>query len=295
MNKKTLQEYKFWFLLSAALSVPVLLYAVISGFPAIWKGIGKITGFFYPVILGIIIAYLVDLPASFYRRTILRGTGRHKDILSNTLAFITVFLFFGMIMLYLTPQLIDGVKGVIGNLNRYIEKVNIDLPQADIIGLSLDADRYIAVKEKIVALLVEMTRKSLYTMLETSVTAGKSLLHWLFALFLSMYLLAEKEKLKDGACLLMKAMLSGTHYESAVVFLNRCHSIIKLYVAYNLLDSLIVGGANALFLTLMGVPYAGLLSFICAVTNLIPTFGPVVGGDAEALHEKKLVYVQGIH
>ena len=62
-----------------------------------------------------------------------------------------------------------------------------------------------------------------------------------------------------------------------------CAGILNRYVVYNLLDSLIIGGANAIFMAVMGIPYVGLVSFIVAVTNLIPTFGPMIGGAVGAL------------
>ena len=58
---------------------------------------------------------------------------------------------------------------------------------------------------------------------------------------------------------------------------------VLIYVVYNLLDSLIIGGANAVFMAVMGIPYVGLVSFIVAVTNLIPTFGTTIGGAAGVL------------
>ncbi|MBR0375244.1 MAG: AI-2E family transporter, partial [Firmicutes bacterium] len=40
---------------------------------------------------------------------------------------------------------------------------------------------------------------------------------------------------------------------------------------------LIVGIVTAVFMTVLGMPYAGLVSFVVAITNLIPTFGPIIG------------------
>ena len=46
----------------------------------------------------------------------------------------------------------------------------------------------------------------------------------------------------------------------------------------SLLDALIIGSANAVFMTVTGMPYVGLISVVVGVTNLIPNFGPIVGG-----------------
>ena len=75
----------------------------------------------------------------------------------------------------------------------------------------------------------------------------------------------------------MQAALSEARLEKIKVFLNRCHLILNRYIVYNLLDCLLVGIINALFMTVLGLPYIGLVSFVIAVSNLIPTFGPIVG------------------
>ena len=65
--------------------------------------------------------------------------------------------------------------------------------------------------------------------------------------------------------------------EKVIKVLRRCHGILKRYIVFNLLDSLIVGSANAIFMAIVGMPYVGLVSFVVAVINLLPTFGPVIG------------------
>ena len=80
-----------------------------------------------------------------------------------------------------------------------------------------------------------------------------------------MYLLAEKDKLKANGKRLLRATLPEKRFEGLLVFLRRCDRILSRYVVYNLLDSLIIGGANAVFMVVMGIPYVGLVSFIVAV------------------------------
>ena len=40
---------------------------------------------------------------------------------------------------------------------------------------------------------------------------------------------------------------------------------------------MIVGIVNAIFMTIVGLPYVGLVSVLVAITNIIPTFGPAIG------------------
>ena len=52
---------------------------------------------------------------------------------------------------------------------------------------------------------------------------------------------------------------------------------------YDLLDGVIIGFSNGIFMKVAGMPYAVLLSMLVGVANLVPTFGPFVGGAIGAL------------
>ena len=49
------------------------------------------------------------------------------------------------------------------------------------------------------------------------------------------------------------------------------------FLGQSLLDSLIVGTVNAIFMLICRMQYVGLVSAVVAVTNLIPNFGPIIG------------------
>ena len=76
---------------------------------------------------------------------------------------------------------------------------------------------------------------------------------------------------------LLSALLMDNKLNSVLFFIRRCNFILNRYLVFTLLDSLIVGVANALIMLLLRMPYVGMISVIAGITNLIPTFGPVIG------------------
>ena len=50
------------------------------------------------------------------------------------------------------------------------------------------------------------------------------------------------------------------------------------FIWCDLFDALIIGVANAIFFAIAGLPFNAMISVVVAVTNLAPTFGPIVGG-----------------
>ncbi len=113
--------------------------------------------------------------------------------------------------------------------------------------------------------------------LSASASAGKSIANWVIALILSVYLLSSKGAIVSGINRLLCAILKEKRLVAISTFFDRCNKIVIRYIIYNLLDALIVGPANAAFMALTGMQYVGLVSVSVAVTNLIPTFGPVIG------------------
>ena len=58
---------------------------------------------------------------------------------------------------------------------------------------------------------------------------------------------------------------------------NRLNAIFSRFIVCELVDALIVGIVNAVFMFATGMPYAVFCSVVVALTNLAPTFGPFVG------------------
>ncbi len=94
---------------------------------------------------------------------------------------------------------------------------------------------------------------------------------------LAIYLLAAKETLKRDFKIFLSALLMDDKLNSVLYFAKRCNFILNRYLVFSLLDSLIVGVINAIIMLVLRMPYVGMISIIAGITNLIPTFGPVIG------------------
>ena len=284
MTKRYLKA-KYWLPRAVALSVAVAVYFVLTHFSVLQSGVRTFFGYFSPVLLGCVIAYLVSPLAKLYRRTLFRAVKGNKGgrILSNVLAYITLLSFLSLLLVILIPQLIDGVSLFSENLDSYLEAVRSTFSGFRAFGNVLNMENILASREKLLETVADAIRNNADRILKTSALAGKSLFQWLIGLFLSAYLLAEKDSLKSGGKRLMRALLPGKRYSGLLTFLRRSELILNRYVVFNLLDSLIIGAANAVFMAAFGIPYVGLVSFIVAVTNLVPTFGPIIGGAVGAL------------
>ncbi|MBR6983841.1 MAG: AI-2E family transporter, partial [Ruminococcus sp.] len=131
--------------------------------------------------------------------------------------------------------------------------------------------------DNIINTVVDYIMDNSSKIINISTTAGKSVINWFIAFVLSIYLLAAKNKLKAGTKRFLSALLSTERYNTVSTFLTRCNLILNRYVIFDLIDGLIVGTVNAVFMSALGMQYAGLVSVVVGVTNLVPTFGPLIG------------------
>ena len=270
-----------WYPYAVALCIAVVLYAFLSHFQGVWGALMTFIGFFKTVIIGCVIAFIVNPLSKLMGRTLFRKVRNEKTQLklSNLVAFILVILFLAFAMLILIPQLIESVKMFMANFDGYkssvlgwiedrgisLEALGIDISAVESAGSGLTS-------------ILGSVGKYAGSILSTTVDVGKTIMDLAIAFMMSIYILAEKPTLKKGCARLVRAIVGEDRYHGVCTFLEKTNAVFNAYIVYNLIDCLIIGIINAIFMLVTGMQYVGMISFIIAITNLIPTFGPLIGG-----------------
>lgn len=94
------------------------------------------------------------------------------------------------------------------------------------------------------------------------------------ALALSFYFLRDRERL----CLQLELLVPAAHRRTAVRMAHAVRHELSAYLRGQALISLAVGALAALGLMVLGVPAFLVLGLVVGVLNMIPYFGPVLGG-----------------
>jgi predicted PurR-regulated permease PerM len=98
------------------------------------------------------------------------------------------------------------------------------------------------------------------------------------ALIVSIYLISDKNMIRDYAKKLTYALFSKEHALSLFAIMKDCNSICKSFFIGKTIDSLIIGCLCFILMSIFHLPYAMLISVIVGITNMIPYFGPYIGG-----------------
>ena len=272
-------QQKPWYPMAVAISIGVVMYVSLTNLGTILRAVGKFISFFSPVIIGVIIAYIVNPLAKFYEKILFKNTDpkKKRHMVSNILAFITFILFLALILYLLIPQLIGSIMFLADNLDSYLDATKHLLDDLGIAGSIEGLEEILNSSGDLLKKILDLLTKNIDSIISGTASAGKSLLNVGIAFILSIYIISDKDKIKEGVKRLIAALLSSERYERLTGFVRKCDVILEQYVTHNFLDSLIVGVANSIFMVICRMPYVGLVSVVVALTNLIPTFGPIIG------------------
>ena len=264
-----------------ALCSAVILYLILSHLGVVWKWLGALYSVISPVFIGLVIAYVLDPLVKFFEKSIFKKVRKHTTRKAAAVActFIILITCIVVLLVALIPQLISSVKLFIGNLGEYSSQFSEMLEELQDFAAKHDVDisQYITMGNDLMGTIADQLPQSVNTVLNTTISYGVELFNGVISCIIAIYLLMDKDRLLKEANRLYRAITSERSYRKSNNFLWRCNSIMIRYIVCDLLDGLLIGVINAVFMLIVGLPYVPLISVVVGVTNLAPTFGPIVG------------------
>lgn len=278
-NKNVLKEK--WFAYSFAMCSAVVLYLALTHIGGVFVFIKSVWKIGSPVFMAFVIAYIIAPLVKIYHKNVLykiqSDSLRHK--LAVLLSFLTVILFFAILMVALVPQIIDSVVMFARNLNGYVYSFQRLMLKLSSFAARYDIDlsKFISSSDELLQSITRILPENVNKIVNVSYGFGTKLFDWIISFILAIYLTLDSEHLKNGFVRLCKAIFSENFYNNSSAFWRRCNTILVQYIAYDILDGLIIGILNWVFMLIMKMPYVAIVSVIVGVTNLAPTFGPMIG------------------
>lgn len=264
--------------------VIVAAYLILSHLDLFGRGIAKFCGFIMPVIIGIVIAYVMDPLVKIFEKKVFYRVERPRlrRNISIVCTALVVLIFLAVLIVALIPQVVDSVVTFLENIDSYVSKLQQLLSslgeKAQSSGVAFDLSGLMQSGSDFIGKLTDIFPDDPTSLLNTSVNIGKSMLNLVIEFILAIYFLIDKKQLAAGLKRFLRALLPETAYRRGGKFWGRCNYILIRYIGCDLLDGLIVGVSNFVFMLITRMPYGVLISVVVGVTNLAPTFGPIAGG-----------------
>ncbi len=258
----------------------------------IWGGICSFAGVLTPFVYAFGIAYILNFPYRFIYSKVFGKIKSEKfqkinKPLSLVLTYVLVFGLIGFFLSILIPQLSTNMSNLVRHIPSYIRSFN-EITSNIINWIN---ERF-NLKLTILDNFNDFIRGTINSLSDISSTYEKVssaamntasfVYDWVMAFILSIYMLGSKDFLcaqlkKFGAAFLPTKWLP-TIYEIINVSDDKCGK----FLVGKILDSSIIGLMVFVYMSLRGLPYSLLISVIVAVCNIIPFFGPFIGGIPSA-------------
>ncbi|HBL41684.1 MAG TPA: hypothetical protein DDY98_09115 [Ruminococcaceae bacterium] len=272
-----------WAAYTVASCSAVLLYLLLSHFGAVWQGIGSVFRLFSPVLIGIVVAYLVNPIEDFFENRVFKKikseTARHSaGVIGAIICFV---LLVALLLVALIPSLIKSVSNLIGKWDEYTAMASSLLKKASTFAASHNIRFNFADQEKLLnkslSSLLNSLKNNSKAIMSTVGNIGTSVSNWLVGILFGFCFLSSEKSLLKGLEKVRCAIWKKEKLEQHNKLLSNCNRIFIRYVGCTLLDALIIGTCVLIFMLIMRIPYAPLLAAIVAITNILPTFGPMIG------------------
>ena len=279
MNEKKLKR-KPWYPMAVAICIGILFYFLLSNLDTIGTIIGTIAYYLYPVIAGVILAYLINPLMKIFEEKVLKvfKSKTLRRILALVLSLVIVIVLITLVIVILVPQLYDSIITIYNNKDDYLQVIYDILNKFGATSILTYIEGLFSGSESLFDKLIGYISDNGSWIKEGVISLGGHLGAWGIGLIFSVYFLAEKDKIKEVSKNLLKSIQKDKELtETTLMHLTRMDTIVTKYIMMSIIDSIILGVANAIFMTILGMEYVGLVSVVIGVTNLIPTFGPIIG------------------
>ncbi|MCR5793600.1 MAG: AI-2E family transporter [Lachnospiraceae bacterium] len=284
-----------FFVIAAAIG----LYFILLRFDQIWGSILKLINILQPILMGLVVAYLLNPVMMFFERNIIKlnesrlnekfskGFIRNISIFLALLCAVLIFFVFGLIVV---PELIQTtislIKVMPGRLEALSNNVLNQINDNKLIAPY--ASTYIS---EATDWLENWMRTDLLTTVRTWGTyfaVGllgffSAIMNLIIGLIISIYVLKSKEHFAGQAKMVIYAIFSKDSAEVVIDTCRQSHLIFSGFIVGKLIDSLIIGILTFIGLSILHIPYVLIVSVIVGVTNIIPFFGPYIGAIPSAL------------
>lgn len=244
-----------------------------------------------PLLLGCIIAYIVNILMSFYERNFLKRTKNIKLQKSRRpvcmiAAFITLIVIVVLIVGLVVPEFIacvrllfDKVPSALMKLENWL--IEFEIVSEDAINL-LGSFDFQSKAEQIINTITSGIGSMMGTIVGTVASVFSGLVTALLAIIFSIYVLLGKEKLARQGNKLMKRYMKDNWLVKAKYVLTVMDDCFHKYIVGQCLEAVILGLLCTLGMLVLQLPYATMIGALIGLTALIPVAGAYIGAGVGA-------------
>ena len=280
-------------LLRSVLVIILIAIAIIFGLfntEKLLAVLNTLAGVFYPFFLGICIAFVLNVILkmdeehvfAFLNRKDFKLWKRCRRMVCIGLTYLTVFAILTAVIFFVLPELYQSLQKFVGNIPGYLRSVgvwatnqlqelDIDTSQIDLLNIDWPS---------VITQVSQMASDFMGNFYNFTIAIATSVASGMFTFVMSMifsvYMLSKKEHLLRGVRRILYAFLPAHRVRRIIEIAAITNRIFSGFVAGQLTESLILGCLCYVGMSIIGLPYALLISTIVCVCSLIPLLGAYI-------------------
>lgn len=275
-----LNRKKFIQLVIALLSVCLIL----KYWSFVVKSVFIVIDALNPLIIGVAIAYVVNIVMNFYEEKLLQRV-RKKRVLSIIMAYGSIILVLVLVLVIIVPELkscieilIKSIPSSIDVIQEYMDKLNVVINDVD-----LDSINW----EESINKVISWGTKGFGTTVETVIGYVSSIvsiaMNFIMGFIFSIYILIDKERLKNQINRLLDTYLNEKINKRIVYVAKVLDRSFHNFIVGQTLEAVILGVLCIVGMMIFGFPYAVMIGVFIGCTALIPIAGAYIGGAVGAI------------
>lgn len=272
--------------------IGILLIGIFFGFFYIDK-IGEILGSAYkvfrPIVYGLVIAFIINLPMNFFYEKIFKNLikdDKHDKLRKSLSLILSWIIFFAMVTLVLTvliPELTRAVGVISTNIPIFMDSLieflngsKIFTKVADFFATRLEVMNIEKISDSITRILQEFFRSDSQFLNKTGSvinSVSQGIISLSIGFVFSIYVSMNKAKLKKGAARLVFANLKENTAKQLVYVSKLSYDSFARFLETRILSAIALGVGCFIGMTILRMPSAGMISILMGAFDLIPYIG----------------------
>lgn len=264
--------------------IALVIFALVN-FSKIFAFLGKVISIFSPFLLGIILAFVLNVLNNFIEKKIFgkikpsKIWNKIKRPLCITLSLILVFLTIFFVMNLLIPQLKNSASLFTDTLPAYKEDIIGILNKFDVDESTVNkVGEYLDNFGKVITDYIKGNSKDVITVTTEVATSVINIISkGIITLVFAIYMIAQKETLSRQINKVMRAYLKPKTINKINTIGTLANKTFSNFVTGQCLEALIFGSLVFVGMLIFRFPYASTIGVLLGFTALIPIFGAFIG------------------
>lgn len=304
-KKRIKKTFGRWYGLFLIVVTGIIIFFLILNLKSIGTGISKFFGYIRPVLIGIVLAYILNPLMKLINRLVLfifrkinkkevqslkvrkfaRGLGITFSML---IAVAVIYAVIAMIIPSLFSSVMNLVNGLPGQANKFYKYITSYVSKSRfmnkqmrdmVLGAADNMDEI--VNNSVIPWFKSEFLPNVNNIMASLATGVFNVFNFVLNIIIGfivcIYILMSTEKFTAGSKKIIYGLFDKRQSEIILHYSRVTNEMFGGFLIGKIIDSFILGICTFIFCSIVDVPYTMLVAVIMGITNMIPIFGQYIG------------------